>query len=158
MPKLNIICNNNYINGYINICSYQIPEHPDVRTGNIFNVDWIVDNGELDELLADKVIEYCPYEQVDTTFSNWVSKLQIGGKLIIGILDIYELSRLLNLRILTIDQYNTIVHKPVDSKLQKSSSLHTQLVIDKITKPHGFKLIDHTLKGADSTLTFERVR
>jgi hypothetical protein len=59
---------------------------------------------------------------------------------------------------LTIEQYNTIIHKPKDSKISKLSSLHTQLVIDKITKPHGFKLIDHTLKGADSTLTFERVR
>ena len=155
MTKLNIMrIGGDYLNGYINITPTKNEEHLDASIGSLNNVDWIVDNGELEEIIADKVLEYFPYSETATIISNWVSKLKVGGTIVIGIIDTYELTRMLSLRSMDLSTYNNIANGAGPD--YKKASLSTQDIIDKVTYPHSLKLIEHTLKGVDSTLTFRR--
>lgn len=157
MPKLNIIMGGDYLNGYINLSPVPNEEYPDVINGSINYLDGVIDNGELDELVADKVVEYIPHTQLQSTISNWVSKIRVGGKLVIGLVETLEVCRMMNLGIMNLQQYNNIVHGTQENeRLVKFSSVTTQNIIDMVTKPHSYKLISHTLVGVDSTLVFER--
>ena len=158
MPKLNIIYASDYLNGYINIPPVLLEEHPDVRVGNFVNIDWIADNGELEEIVANKIIEYIPHGQLAQVISNWVSKLRIGGRLVLGFIDTPELVRMLHMDIINMGQYNTIVHGQQDAQhLFKKSSVSTQQVIDML-KPHSLKISSHTMMGLDTTIVFERTK
>lgn len=158
MTKLNIIYESDYLNGYINISSSK-HEKEDVLIGDIANIDWAIDNGELDELIADKVLEYVPHKILQQVISNWVSKLRIGGRLVIGIVDSLELCRMVNIGVVEFNNYNTIVHGEQNNNIQfKKNSLTTKQVIDIVTGQHGYKVYDHILHGVDSTITFERIK
>ena len=156
MPKLNIMrSGGDYLNGYTNIAQSENPNYPDIQCGDATTLDWIADNGEMDEIIADKVLEQFPTEITDQVISNWVSKLRVGGKIVIGILDLYEVVRMAHFRLMTIEQFNNITF---GKNNDRRSLLSTQQLIEKVCKPHSLKVVDHTLTGADSTITFERYK
>lgn len=54
---------------------------------NISNLDEYIDNGELDELYVDHCLSKFHLEDFDKILTNWLSKLQIKGTIIIEDVD-----------------------------------------------------------------------
>lgn len=144
------------LNGYVNISPIRSQEG-DIKIGDVSNVDWIIDNGELEELIAMNVLEYFEHHKVPGIISNWVSKIKVGGKLIVGFCDSFEIARMYVLGMMQPLDYNILVHGKLNPPHYiKKSSHRADLLITSIEKAHSFKLIKHTLNGVDVTLTFER--
>lgn len=162
VSKLNVIfANAEYLNGYTNIASFY-PENPSkeehIIIGDIKDLSWIVDNGELEELICMNVLEYIEYNNIGPVIANWVSKIKVGGKFILGFCDAFETARLFNIGSINIQDYNVLIHgKQNPPYLLKKSSHRADQLVDFIEKQHSYKLMKHTLDGLDVTLTFERV-
>jgi hypothetical protein len=157
--KLNIIYNNaEFLNGYDNI-SPVVLENKEIIVGNVYNLDWIVDNGECIEIIALDTIEYLPITQYEQAISNWVSKLKVGGTLILGFVEIIELFKGYDRGIINYEDFNVLLHgKQTDNRLVKLSSYSAPILIEKLTTQHTIKLKKHTLSGIDVTLSFGRYK
>ena len=81
--------------GYINVDRFpqgQIP--PEVyRQGDFTSLDWIAEDGTVEEIVALDCLEYLPTSQVKNTLANWVDKLSSGGTLKILVPDCFAIAR-----------------------------------------------------------------
>ena len=157
--KVNIIYNSaDILNGYHNISPFN-SDNPDVVIGNIASLDWIVDNGECSEIIATDSIEYLPHNKINEILSNWVSKLKVGGKLILGFLETAELVNMYNRGMLKQEDFNKLLHGSQEQPyLVKLSSYSAPQLIESLQKQHTIKLMKHVLSGVDCSLVFERYK
>lgn len=149
----------NSINGYINIFPFnQENKSEDLIYGDIINLDYIADQGEISEILCLEVIEYIPYNKIYEVISGWVGKLRVGGQLILGFLETEELCNLYHRGNINHNDFNKLIHGDTESNKIKLSSFSAPILIENLTKQHTIKLKKHTLNGIDVTLTFERYK
>ena len=93
----------------INLFSEQEPDSQLIR-GQIFNLDYKFDDGEIEEIVAKDVIDYIPIIEVDAVLKNWSNKLCMGGKLILSGTDLIEVCKAFSQYKLDINQTNTLLH------------------------------------------------
>lgn len=158
--KLNIIHHNthNFLNSHTNISPFNL-EHPEILSGDITDIDWIVDNGEAEQIIALDTIEYIPYNKICTVLSNWIGKLCVGGQLILGFIETAELVRWYYRGNIDLEGFNQLSHgNQKESQLVKLSSFSALDLIERLTQEHTIKLKKHTMINLDVTLTFERYK
>jgi len=93
--KVNLLLDNpnGAIKGYLNIDPFAPIDNDPRQNGDITNLDWGIDGNELEEILADDIINYFPFPALNGIVANWVSKLAINGKLILRGIDYEEVCR-----------------------------------------------------------------
>jgi len=93
--KLNLGCGNDIRSGYINIDRMPQGQAPsDVyRQGDIQSLDWLVEDGMVDEIVALDSIEYLPTAIVKTSMVNWAQKLSPGGIMKLLVPDCHAISK-----------------------------------------------------------------
>ena len=80
------------LQGFLNI--NPIPnEDEDVITSDVTNLDFFVDDAEAEVIIARDVINFLPRRYMTAATNHWVKKLRHGGRIVMGGLDIYSLSR-----------------------------------------------------------------
>jgi predicted SAM-dependent methyltransferase len=93
--KLNLGCGSDIRNGYINID--RLPPGqvaPDVyRQGDIQTLDWITEDGTVEEILALDCLEYLPTNVIQLALKNWASKLVSGGTMKILVPDCHAIAK-----------------------------------------------------------------
>jgi S-adenosylmethionine:diacylglycerol 3-amino-3-carboxypropyl transferase len=82
--------------------------------GELTNLDKYVDAAEVDELVALDVIDYIPTTQTKDALDNWISKLRIGGRIIIGGIDILSISKSISDGSLDTPLANLLIHGKQD--------------------------------------------
>ena len=86
-------------------------EETDVLTrADVKNLDNFVDDAEAQEIIALDVIDYMPLRDINTVIQHWASKLRHGGSLIIGGVDLFEVSKAFVQYRLDITQANQLIH------------------------------------------------
>jgi hypothetical protein len=157
--KVNIIYNSSSpLNSHTNISPFN-SSNPDIVIGNIISLDDMYDNGELSEIIALDTIEYLPHTKINEIISNWVSKLKVGGKLILGFVEAYEVCNGYNRGMINQETLNLLLHGKQDKPhLVKLSSYTAIDLIENLQKQHTIKLMKHTLNGVDCTITLCRYR
>lgn len=92
--KLNLGCGNDIRIGYVNID--RIPQgqaSSDIyRQGDIQSLDWLVKDGDVEEILAMDCLEYLPTNAIKEALTNWVQKLSVGGILKIMVPDCHAIA------------------------------------------------------------------
>jgi len=110
--------------------------------GDISNLDKYVDDAELFELVAEDVIDYIPMSETQKTLNNWISKIRIGGKIILGGVDLFEACKGVSLRHIDTLQANMILHGTQEKPyLVRKSSFACDELCDYLEKNGGFKVI-----------------
>lgn len=101
--KLNLLMySNTLLGGYTNIDPYPNLEGSqqtfteEKQQGDVQNLDWIVDDGECDEIIATDIIDFVNIPQKQQIIQNWAKKVKIGGKLTIGGTDVVSVSKALH--------------------------------------------------------------
>lgn len=93
--KLNIRCGTDIRHGYINVdrmSPNQLP--PEVyRQGDISSLDWLTEDGTVEEIVALDCLEYLPTNTMQPTLANWAKKLIVGGQLKILVPDCYAIAK-----------------------------------------------------------------
>jgi hypothetical protein len=109
--KLNLLLDNadGVRDGYVNIDPLSSNDTSRVAA-DVFNLNHTYDAGEVEEIVAFDILDYCYGPAANEVVDHWISKLQHGGKLVIGTLDAREVSRAyLNGRI-TLEDFNNLIH------------------------------------------------
>ena len=104
--KVNIIINGHALSGYTNIDPHGFGDDSKVL-GDVSNIDEHVENSEAREILAHDVINFLPYEQIDSVISDWVKKLRHGGKIVILGKDLWHLCKAYSQKLVSTEQFNS---------------------------------------------------
>lgn len=93
--KLNLGCGNDVRNGHLNIDRFPPGQaSPDIyRQGDIGSLDWLVEDGTVDEILAIDCLEYLPTAIIKQALTNWAQKLSSGGILKILVPDCHAIAK-----------------------------------------------------------------
>ncbi len=144
--KINLIRKDSEkIEGFVNIDPH--PSSPNVIAGEHQNLDSLVDDGECDEVRAYDVIDFIPSNKLVPTLINWIKKLSIKGKLIVGGSDIQEIARGLYQGNLNDVLANEMLFNANDTSWDiKTNSYKMETICDVIEKL-GLKIENKVLKN-----------
>ena len=91
--KLNLVYGSGEkMGGFLNISPFP-QEDEDFVMADVCNLDMFVDDAESDVIIAYDVINFITKPRVIGAIDHWIKKLRHGGRILIGGVDIYELSR-----------------------------------------------------------------
>jgi len=96
--RLNLGCGSDIrAQGYLNIDVKPNSDYPaeTYRQGDARSLDWICDDGTVEEILAMHILACLPVGAVQQAIQNWTSKLQSNGVLKISVFDIYATAEML---------------------------------------------------------------
>lgn len=98
--KLNLLMySDNILGGYTNVDPYPVQSNNEQSfteekvQGDVQNLDWLVDDGECDEIIADDILDFVPINKKVEVIQNIARKVKFGGKLTLGGIDSYEVSK-----------------------------------------------------------------
>jgi len=138
MTKVNLIYGEgDFLDTHLNINPFaKNTEEGRLVRADLTNIDKYVDAAEADEVLAMDVIDYIPTIQTKDALTNWISKLRIGGRIVIGGVDIYSISKSIADCSLDIPLANLIIHgkqdKPYLIKRASFSALDLSKYLEEI--------------------------
>jgi len=142
--KLNLVINSpdKLLNTHTNITVFPVQNKYsfDVKEGEIIDLDWIACDGEVDEIIADDILSYFPYNQLTQILSNWIKKLSLTGSLILVGVDLKEVSRLLTFGKITDEEYYYAVYGNQKEKWEtKKSGSHLNEMVS-VLERYGLKI------------------
>lgn len=157
--KINLLLDNKdgVLNGYLNIDPLS-ENCPSRIAGDVSNLDFICDNGEVEEILAYNIIEYFHFSLVDGIFNNWLSKLKVGGKLFVSIIDINELSRIYYLNKINLDKFNNIIFGEQKKNWDTKKCGLTVYNLTEVLENKGYKILKSEINGYEGLVACERVK
>lgn len=156
--KINLLLDNkqDILNGFLNIDPFA--EKDDRVKGDVSNLDFICDNGEAEIIIANNILEYFHFDKVDGILNHWLSKLKVGGTLVITIYDIDELSRLFYLNRINMDEFNNLVFgkqkKGWDCKKCALNLFNLTLVLEN----KGYKILKSSIDGFEGVVICQRIK
>lgn len=80
------------------------------KVKSIKNLDEYYDDGELEELRLNQVIESLKDDELESAMSNWMNKVGIGGVITITSLDILEVAHMLTSGSISVLQASSIIY------------------------------------------------
>jgi len=95
MKRLNIGCGNDIRHGYLNVD--KMPQGnislESYRQGDMKSLDWLTEDGTVEEIIALDCLEYLPHTVVRQALHNWAQKLCSGGILKILVPDCHAIAK-----------------------------------------------------------------
>jgi hypothetical protein len=157
--RVNLLINNpgNVRSGYVNIDHFAQPEDPAGRVpGNVMDLDQLVDDGEVEELVAVDILNYCPAAQADEVLRKWLGKLAHQGKLTLGVVDVREVAKGLINNTITPEDVNRLLHgeQTAEWQVRKCTFTLTQLV--EVLTNLGYKIISKRVQNYYAFVTCVR--
>ena len=143
MEKINLIYGKgDVLHTHVNINPFaNDADGEKIIRGDISNLDKYVDDAELSELVAQDVIDYIPISETQKTLNNWISKIRIGGTIILGGVDLLESCKALSLRQIDTLEANFILHGTQEKPyLVRKSSFTCSELCDYIKENFDFKI------------------
>lgn len=155
--KANLLINGNIVMaGYINIDPYA-KEGDGKISGDVSNLDHSIDDGELDEIVADSVIEYFGSNIVGSILNNWINKLVRGGKMTITTPDIYEVARSIMRREISEDDANKIIFGTNENNDLFKKNILSINRIEQLLLALGMKILSKRILGYKITIVAEKL-
>lgn len=112
MDKINLIYGEGDVfHTHLNINPFS--EKPDgkiIVRDDVSNIDKYADDSELSELIATDVIDFLPANKTSEILENWIKKIRLGGKIVIGGVDLIEVCKCLSQYKMDILEANALLH------------------------------------------------
>jgi len=119
-----------------------------VIRGDVTNLNKNVDDGELNELRALDVINYVEIDKVEGTINNWCQKIRLGGKIIIGGLDLMEVCKSFSEYKSDLTEVNILLHGSQEKPYLIRRSSFTALGLSEyLQSKFNFKIIKKRVNG-----------
>ncbi len=114
---------------------------------SVTNIDKHADNAELLELIATDVIDYFPVQETEEIIAGWMSKIRIGGKIVIGGVDLMEVCKSFSSYDIDSNLANLLLHGQQQPQymIKKSSSM--ALIVASFLQHNGFKVIKKRIQN-----------
>ena len=109
--KINLLYGSgDVLHTHLNLDPFTAEETDTLIRADIKNLNDFVDDAEAQEIIALDVIDYIPLMDINKVIEHWVSKLRHGGSLIIGGVDLFEVSKAFAQYRLDITEANQLIH------------------------------------------------
>lgn len=109
---------------------------------DITNLDKHVDDSELNELRSVDVINYVEIDKVESTINNWCQKIRLGGKIVIGGIDLMEVCKSFSEYKSDLTEANILLHGPQDKPyLVRRSSFTAVGLSEYLESKFNFRII-----------------
>jgi hypothetical protein len=144
------------IPGFININPLANLTDTSQMQGDVSNLDWIADNGEVEELIVQHVLDYFPMQMTDKILSGWLAKLAKGGIITLVGNDLVLLAKEFAARRISIEDYcmGLYGHQQQSWAFKKSGLTLTQVV--EVLKSLGYKVIEAKIENVQYTIRAQR--
>ena len=109
----------------------------------------LVDDNECLEILAPTIINYLPFNQLQQIITGWVGKLRHGGKIVIGGIDLYEVSKRVVRGEIETDLANALLYGTQNGVWDVRRSQLNLKDISDLLSHLGLKIITKKLDGID---------
>lgn len=157
MRKANLLVNNNTVlNGYVNIDPYAVEGDGKIQ-GDVTDLSHCIDDDELDELVADSVLEYFGAAMVPQVLSNWVRKIKKGGKIVISTPDIYEIARGIVRRDISEDDANILLFGTQDKDGSFKRNAYSMKKVEQLLSQLGMSVTSRRFVTYKLVITAEKV-
>jgi len=92
--RINLGCGNDMRIGFVNVDKLPMNGPPELcRQGDIKSIDWLAEDGTVEEIIAIDCLEYLPLNSVQPAITNWASKLATNGVLKILVPDCFAIAK-----------------------------------------------------------------
>ena len=143
-------------NGYTNLNQFKIRNEE--LEQDLHNLDNLVDDGEVEEILAYDVIDYLDASKVEATIDHWIRKLKVGGKIVVSGTDIIEVAKGVASYKLTISDANQLLYN-VDKnnpRTYKKVAFSCGALKEYMAKKHGLKIVTARINGYQMVVSAEK--
>lgn len=146
-----------FYDGYLNL--NQFPFRPEEQKQDVRNLDNLMDDGEAFEILAYDVIDYLQANEVEPTIDHWVRKLAVGGKIVIGGVDIVDVAKALASYKIGIGEVNNLLYsgKPELPHMYKKTSVTANAIKEYLRDKHGLRINTVRVNGFNMVVEAEKV-
>lgn len=106
--RLNLGCGSDIRAGYVNIDRMPQGKAPleTYRQGDIQSLDWLVEDGTVEEIIAIDCLEYLPTNGIEQALINWANKLSSDGTLKIMVPDCHAIAKAFTLGQFNLEEYS----------------------------------------------------
>ncbi|HCI69507.1 MAG TPA: hypothetical protein DHV30_02445 [Balneola sp.] len=159
MSKVNLIYGTgDVLHTHININPFaENPDNKKIIRDDIINIDKHVDDAELSELVAYDVLDYIPLTKAEDAIHNWVKKIRMGGKIVLGGTDLIEVCKSLADYRIDLGEANVLIHgeqsKPY---LIKRVGFTCLGLCDYLQNKYAFKIIKKRVNNYKMVVEAER--
>ena len=124
---------------------------------DVSNLDKHVDDSELQELRALDVINYVEIDKVESTINNWCQKIRLGGKIIMGGVDLMEVCKSFSEYKTDLTEVNVLLHGQQDKPyLIRKSSFTAIGLCDYLQSRFNFTIIKKRVNSYQMTIEARR--
>jgi hypothetical protein len=118
--KIHLTYNDDFYRaGYVNVDRF--PRNPNQQAGDVFDLDWLVDNGEAVEIVSYNIIDHFQHRFLPDAVKGWARKLAPGGVLTIVAVDAHQVVQKLYTRRIGLSEANALVFGAGDGATRKAS-------------------------------------
>lgn len=110
-------------------------------------LDALVDAGEVGELVAMDILGFAPRPLMEKMLSHWISKLAHGGSLTVSVLDLLEVTKSLQNRLITVEQASELLYGSQDKPWRFRQSGLTLGALSAILQAKGLKVQKKRMSG-----------
>ncbi len=134
--KVNLGCGNDVRSGYINVDKMPPGKMPSdtYRQGDIESLDWLVEDGSIEEIIALDCLEYLQVAVMKNALLNWVEKLTQGGVLKILVPDCHSVAKAFAQGQFNLPEYNTIMFGTQEHGDSRLSAIDTNTLFEILTE------------------------
>ena len=92
--------------------------------------------------MAEDVIDYLPVNEAEKVLDNWLRKIRLGGKIILGGVDLHEVCKALFQYRIELPEANRLIHGEQNhSYLIRRANFTCSSLADFISQNYNFKII-----------------
>lgn len=142
--------------GFVNVDPHAAADDPLRVMGDAFNLNHIADGNELEELVTNEALDYVPMPIADKVLSHWLSKIAHGGTITLSCVDLLEVSRHLQHRILSVDDANTLLFGTQKEPWQFKRGAYNLATLVETLQEHGFQILSKRVNDFRAYVTARR--
>tara|TARA_Y100001938_G_scaffold147611_2_gene229209 strand:- start:2397 stop:2879 length:483 start_codon:yes stop_codon:yes gene_type:complete len=125
---------------------------------SVTNIDKYADNAELLELIATDVIDYFPAQETEKIISGWISKIRLGGKIVVGGIDLMEVCKAFSSYSIDNNFANVLLHGQQNPQYMIKKSTSMALIVASFLQSNGFKVIKKRIENYQMIVEAKRER
>jgi hypothetical protein len=155
--KINLLYgSDNVLSGFLNIDPFAKDEDIKKNKGRVDNLDEICEDAECLSIIAEDIIDYFSSKEVDNIISHWIKKLRHGGKIVIGGIDLIEVSRSFNNKYIDLINTNLLLFGDQSESWKYRKSCLTSSELVKGLQGLGLNILKNRINNYKYTIEAER--
>lgn len=158
MVKINLLYGaDDILSGYINVDPTTSSQDNKKVSGDVVNLDYLVENSECNHIVANEILSYLPASLINQTISHWIAKLRHKGILTIVDVDLIEISKGISQRYIDLEAANNLLYGAQDTDWKFKKCALSSFDIIEYLKEHKLRILKNRINNYKFTIEAQRI-